>query len=250
MAGKRDAWVEAFRETAVGWLLGPEDSRTGLPDVIVLPMENPDVYDPTWIDEHARDLEQVRTLTLATVGDTRVAFSSPKFGAPAVAMATDVFAKAGFSAIVGLGFCGGLQPDLKCGELVLPCSAVRDEGASHNYAPADHPAQCSAKAAEAVKACAVEIGIDLRFGPVWMTDGILRETRDKVERHHSFGCLGVDMETAALYTVASAMEIDAVAILVVSDNVYECIQTDLGRLRGGWRRAAELVVKAARALGS
>jgi purine-nucleoside phosphorylase len=100
-----------------------------------------------------------------------------------------------------------------------------------------------------VKACAAESGIDLRLGPVWTTDGILRETRDKVERHHSLGCVGVDMETAALYTVASTMGIDAVAILVASDNVCECRQTDLDRLRGGWRRAAALVVRAARALG-
>jgi uridine phosphorylase len=248
MADKPDLWVEAFRETAAGWLLGPEDSRTGLPRVIVLPMENPDVYDASWIGEHARDLQQVSTVTLGTVGDTRIAFSSPKFGAPAVAMAVDVFAKAGFNAVVGIGFCGGLQPDVKCGELVLPCSAVRDEGASHNYGPADHAAECSPKAAEVVNACAAELGIDLRLGPVWTTDGILRETRDKVGRHHSLGCLGVDMETAALYTVASAMGMDAVAILVASDNVYECRQTDLDRLRRGWRGAAELAVRAARAL--
>jgi purine-nucleoside phosphorylase len=57
------------------------------------------------------------------------------------------------------------------------------------------------------------------------------------------------METAALYTVATATGIDAVAVLVASDNVHECRQTDLDRLRGGWRRAAALVVRAARALG-
>lgn len=245
---KRDAWVESFRETACGWLLGAFPPAVSLPNAVVLPMENPDVYDPGWIGEHADDLATCGTVTLGTVAGARVAFSSPKFGGPAVAMAVDVFAKAGLKSIVGIGFCGGLQPDVKCGELVLPCSAVRDEGVSQNYAPPDQPATCSARAAEVVKACAAELGTDLRLGPVWTTDGILRETRDKVEQYHSLGCLGVDMETAALYTVASVMGIDAAAILVASDNVYERSQTDLGRLRHGWRGAAKLAVNAARAL--
>ncbi len=245
MVDKRDAWVESFRETACGWLLGTFPPAINLPKAVVLPMENPDVYDPAWIREHVDDLATCGTLTLGTVGGTRVAFSAPKFGAPAVAMAVDVFAKVGMKTVLGVGFCGGLQPDVECGDLVLPCSAVRDEGTSHNYAPADHPARCSTRAAEAVKACAAELGTELRLGPVWTTDGILRETRDKVDQYHSLGCLGVDMETAALYTVASVMGIDAAAVLVASDNVYECRQTDLDRLRQGWRRAAELAVKAA-----
>ncbi len=244
----RDPWIESFRETATGWLLGPDVPLDRLPPAVLLPMENPDVYDAEWLSEHATDLEQCGTLTLGTVTGTRIAFSSPKFGAPAVAMAVDVFAKAGLKAVVGVGFCGGLQPDVQCGDLILPCSALRDEGASHHYAEADRPAECSERAAVAARACAERLGTALRTGPVWTTDGILRETREKVERYHTVGCVGVDMETAALYTVASVMGIDAAAVLVASDNVYDCRQAEPRRLQEGWRSAAALAVALCREL--
>ena len=242
-----DPWIESFRQTAAGWLLG-ESPPDPIPRAVFLPMENPDVYDAGWIAGHAADLETCGTLTLGLVNGRRIAFSSPKFGAPAVAMAVDVFAKAGFRSVVGVGFCGGLQSDVQCGELILPCSAVREEGASRHYAEEERPAECSERAAIVARECAERLGIALRTGPVWTTDGILRETREKVERYHSFGCLGVDMETAALYTVASVTNLRAAAILVASDNVYECMQADLDRLREGWRSAAALGVALSREL--
>jgi len=238
-----DPWIESFRETAVGWLLGSEAAPGRLPKVVLLPMENPDVYDDGWIKESASDLEACGTLTVATVGGSRIAFSSPKFGAPAVAMAVDVFAKAGFQAVVGVGFCGGLQSEVKCGDLVLPSAALREEGASHQYASADHAAACSPTALELALQCADKLDLAVKTGAICTTDGILRETRDKVERWHDAGCLGVDMETAALYTVASAMGMDAVAILIASDNVYQREQTDLDRLREGWRSATRLALE-------
>lgn len=242
-----DPWIESFRQTAVGWLLGgavPAD----LPPALLLPMENPDVYDPGWIAEEASELQQCGSVSLATVAGRCIAVSAPKFGAPAVAMAVDVFAEAGFRAVVGIGFCGGLQPEVGCGDLILPCSAIRDEGVSRHYAEADRPAQCSERAAVVARRCAEGLGLAVRTGFVWTTDGILRETRDKVEQYHSIGCLGVDMETAALYTVASVTGLDALAVLVASDNVYQCRRTDPDRLREGWSRARQLGLAVCREL--
>ena len=243
-----DTWIESFRETAVGWLLGPEPPLGRLPKVALLPMENPDVYEASWIEDCASDLERCGTLTLGTVEGARIAFSAPKFGAPAVAMAVDVFAKVGFKAVVGVGFCGGLQPEVACGELILPISAARGEGASHCYAARGYPAAASPRGLEAAAQCAQQNAIAVKKGLLVTTDGILRETRDKVERWHNSGCVGVDMETAALYTVASVSGLDAVAILVASDNVYLRRQADLERLRRGWTSAARLAVHICRAL--
>jgi uridine phosphorylase len=246
MPAEHDPWIESFRETAVGWLLGPNAALDSLPEAVLLPMENPDVYDDGWIGEYATDLARRGTLTLGDVNGIRIAFSAPKFGAPAVAMAVDVFAKAGFRNVVGVGFCGGLQPEVQCGQLVLPRSVIRDEGASQHYTSEEGPAKCSPRPCDVALRCAQERGVRLHAGPIVTTDGILRETRGKVERWHAAGCLGVDMETAALYTVASVLGIEAVAILVASDNVYERKQTDLNLLREGWREAAALSVAVCR----
>jgi uridine phosphorylase len=237
-----DPWLESFRETAMGWLLGPDADPGKLPRVVLLPMENPDLYDGGWIKEQASHLEQQRTLTIGNVRGTRIAFSSPKFGAPAVAMAVDVFARAGFRAVVGVGFCGGLQSQVTCGDLILPSAAVRGEGASRAYAPESYPAVCSGQGFTLAQKCAADAGIALTTGMVWSTDGILRETRPQVEQWHNAGLLGVDMETAGLYTVASLRGVEAIAILVASDNVYERRQADLEGLRRGWRSATSLAL--------
>lgn len=242
MTDTPDPWIESFRETAMGWLLGPDPPLGRLPKVVLLPMENPDVYDGAWIAENATDVERCGTLALGSVNDTRITFSSPKFSAPAVAMAVDVFAKAGFQAVVGVGFCGGLQPEVECGDLILPISAARGEGASHCYATRGYPAAASPRGLKAAAQCAQQNAIAVKKGLLVTTDGILRETRDKVERWHNSGCVGVDMETAALYTVASVSGLDAVAILVASDNVYLQRQADLDRLRAGWRSATKLAL--------
>lgn len=238
-----DPWLESFRETAVSWLLGPSAQLGQLPRVVLLPMENPDVYDPSWIESCATIVGRQGTLTIGEALGVRVAFSSPKFGAPAVAMAVDVFAKAGLKAVVGVGFCGGLRPEIRCGDLMVPFAAVRGEGASRAYVADTYPAVCSPHAFEVATKCARHNGLGVTSGVVWSTDGILRETRDQVERWHEAGLLGVDMETAALYTVASLRGMEAIAILVASDNVYQRRQADLGRLRDGWRSAAKLAVE-------
>jgi uridine phosphorylase len=245
-----DPWVESFRETAVSWLLGPDPPRDRLPVAVLLPMENPDVYDPAWIADRAADGETCGTLTLAAVEGARIAFSSPKFGAPAVAMAVDVFAKAGFKAVVGVGFCGGLQSEVECGDLILAVSAARGDGASRCYAPPGYPATASSPALEAAVSSAQQNGIAVKTGLIVTTDGILRETRDKVEGWHNSGCLGVDMETAALYTVASVFGLDAIAILIASDNVWDRRQTDLPRLRQGWQAATTLALHTCAALSA
>jgi len=157
-------------------------------------------------------------------------------------MAVDLFAEAGFQSVVAVGFCGGLRSEVSCGDLILPHAAVRGDGASKTYVPESYPAACSPTALAAALRCAAEGDQQLKTGVIWSTDGILRETRDQVERWHDAGCLGVDMETSALYTVASVHGINAVAILVASDNVFECKHTDLNYLRRGWQAATGLAV--------
>jgi uridine phosphorylase len=56
-------------------------------------------------------------------------------------------------------------------------------------------------------------------GPVWSTDAIYRETRDKVENYQRQDVIGVEMEISALFTVAQFRKVDIGAMVVVSDEL-------------------------------
>ncbi|RPJ37875.1 MAG: hypothetical protein EHM27_11990, partial [Deltaproteobacteria bacterium] len=56
-------------------------------------------------------------------------------------------------------------------------------------------------------------------GRVWTTDAIFRETREKVSRYGQMDILAVEMEMAALFTVAVYRKISFGALMVVSDEL-------------------------------
>ena len=56
---------------------------------------------------------------------------------------------------------------------------------------------------------------------MWTTDAPYRESREKVWELAAKGVLGVDMEFAALNTVASFRKIELAAVLIVSDELWQ-----------------------------
>lgn len=60
---------------------------------------------------------------------------SPKFGAPAAALAVDLLAGRGVREVLGIGFCGGVDPALRCGDLFVPEAAVSSDGTCPTCVP-------------------------------------------------------------------------------------------------------------------
>jgi uridine phosphorylase len=131
-------------------------------------------------------------------------------GAPATVGALEGAIALGARQVLFFGICGSLQPDLKIGDIVVAESAIREEGTSFHYLPADVPARASRRLLDAT---------DLPRGVIWTTDAPYRETRTKVSRLASEGVLGVEMEVSAVYALAQYRGIDALALLVISDQL-------------------------------
>ena len=55
-------------------------------------------------------------------------------------MTVEVLADLGVRHLIGVGFCGGLARDVRCGDFVLPSSAFRDDGATVRYVASDYVA--------------------------------------------------------------------------------------------------------------
>lgn len=156
-------------------------------------------------------------------------------GAPIVAAQAEELIAMGARRLVSVALAGGLQTDLSPGDVLVPDTAVRDEGTSYHYLPRDVPAVADEELAHALAAA---LGPHVRRGPVWSTDAPYRETRREVLAHQAAGVLAVDMESAALLAVAARRAVAAASVLVVGDSLADGAWVPPARLDGMERSLA------------
>ena len=171
------------------------------------------------IDRRPRKLYMSR-LYKVPVKKGYYALVGPILGAPYAAMVAETLIAWGIQKIIFLGWCGAVSQTVATGEIVVPESALIDDGTSPNYIDRqDIPAFADYQMLTTIK---TELKMrDLRFhsGPIWTTDAVFRETVEKVRHYRARGALGVEMETAALFSVARFRNIAAGAVLIVSDEL-------------------------------
>ena len=148
-----------------------------------------------------------------------VALVSPGVGAPAAVSSLEITISLGATHIIGCGGAGIVQPGFDIGHVIVPTSAVRDEGTSYHYAPAGAPVAPHPRALAAIDDALTEAGVPHDRGPVWTTDAFFRETHAKVARRRDQGCLAVEMEAAAMFACAAFRGITYGQLLYAGDDV-------------------------------
>jgi uridine phosphorylase len=152
-------------------------------------------------------------------GKLPLALAGPLLGAPQAAIVLEKLIALGAQRLWVLGWCGSLQPDLRIGDLIIPTSALSEEGTSAHY-PVDEGSRRTDPALnEHLKNALHRANLPFITGPVWTTDAIYRETRAKVVEYGSKGILAVEMEISALITVAAYRSVALAGVLAVSDEL-------------------------------
>jgi uridine phosphorylase len=149
----------------------------------------------------------------------RVAVAQAGVGAPLAAGWLDELITLGGRAFIAAGGAGVLVPGLVLGQVIVPTAAVRDEGTSYHYLPASREVGPSSDALDAIVATLAAHGVPHVTGKTWSTDGIYRETRDKVRRRVAEGCLTVEMEAAAFFAVAQFRGVSFGQMLYAGDDL-------------------------------
>lgn len=148
-----------------------------------------------------------------------VALVSPGVGAPAAASTMEVLIALGATNIIGCGGAGIVKPGFDVGHVIVPIGAVRDEGTSYHYAPADAEVAPHPRGLAAIDDVLTEAGVPHDRGLVWTTDAFFRETVAKVTRRREQGCLAVEMEAAAMFAVAAFRGAVYAQLLYAGDDV-------------------------------
>ncbi len=138
-------------------------------------------------------------------------------GAPGTVMILEELIACGAKSFIGLGWAGSLQPEASVGSFFIPTSCISEEGTSAHYLDHNTDLRADPNLAAALEIASRDEGVLIRKGPQWTTDAPYRELRDKVRSFREAGVLGVDMETSAMYALASFRGIKVCNLLVVSD---------------------------------
>ena len=144
-------------------------------------------------------------------------------GAPAAVIALEMCVALGARRVVVVGYAGALQPDLHPGDVLLCDRAVRDEGTSYHYLPAETEARADPDLRNACRRALASAEIDAVSGTSWTTDAPFRETEAEVREMQAGGVLAVEMELAAVYAAAQVRGVAAAGLCVVSDSLSELV---------------------------
>ncbi|MEY4632463.1 MAG: nucleosidase [Pseudomonadota bacterium] len=120
--------------------------------------------------------------------------------------------------VLFLGKCGGVKKSTEIGHFILPMAAIRGEGTSNDYVPPEVPAMPSFKLHKFVSEKIVDAGLEYRTGVIYTTNRRVWE-HDETFRNRlkDLRVIGIDMETATLFSVGLVNEIARGALLLVSD---------------------------------
>lgn len=148
-----------------------------------------------------------------------VAVLNPGWGAPLSAAALEEAIALGADRLVACGGAGALTPELPPNHIVVPTSAVRDEGTSYHYLPPGREISADPASVATIERVLEEQGVPFTEGKTWTTDAIYRETRTKIARRRSEGCLTVEMEAAAFLAVAQFRQVRFAQIFYAADDL-------------------------------
>ncbi len=120
--------------------------------------------------------------------------------------------------VLFLGKCGGLKQSTDIGHFILPTAAIRGDGTGEDYMPMEVPALPSFKLHKFVSDKIIAHKQEYRTGVVYTTNRRLWEWDDEFKDYlNMIGAIGIDMETATIFTVGYANHINRGALLLVSD---------------------------------
>jgi uridine phosphorylase len=187
----------------------------------------------------------------ATYEGREITICSTGIGAPSAAIAAEELHAVGVETLVRVGTTGALQSHVEIGDMIVATGAGKDEGTTSRYESATVPAVPDYDVLTALVEVARERDEPVHVGPVVTDDAFYAETDEYVTDWEAAGLLAVEMEAAALFTLARRKGMDAGAICTVDGNLVEGTQkgeTDADELpekaRNNVGRAIEIALEA------
>ena len=139
-------------------------------------------------------------------------------GSPLTAILEDL-AALGCKKFIACGGAGVLDKNLAVGHIIIPTSAIRDEGTSYHYIAPSREIKMDETVVQHIEKVLFEKGVSFVKGKTWTTDAMYRETPARIKRRKEEGCITVEMEASAFMAVSQYLGTKFGQILYAGDNL-------------------------------
>ncbi len=153
-----------------------------------------------------------------------VTVTSHGVGAGGAAIAFESLWRAGAKAIIRVGTCGGMQPHIQPGSIVVATAACREDGVTDKMIPPSYPAVCHDEVVAALMDTAQKWGTAVHKGLV-LTQALFYPglLESKIKLYAKAGVLAMENEVAALLVVAALHGVKAGAIVTADAPAFELV---------------------------
>ena len=168
----------------------------------------------------------------------KVTVTSTGIGGPSASIALEELVKIGAEKFIRVGTCGGIDINVKGGDIVVATGAVRMEGTSKEYAPIEFPAVADLDITNALVEACKKLNNPFHTGIVQCKDSfygqhspekspVSYDLINKWEAWKRLGCKASEMESAALFVVGSALNVKVGSVfLTVANQEREKLNLD------------------------
>ncbi len=150
-----------------------------------------------------------------------VSVQATGMGCPSAAIVIEELVQLGVKRLLRVGTCGGLQPDMKLGDLIVAVSAIAADQTAQHLVDEPHVPTADWDLVHAAVHSAKELGKPVRVGPIVSSDLFYNPDGGQYQRWSDRGVLAVEMEAAVLFTLGALRKVKAGCLLTVSDVVIE-----------------------------
>jgi purine-nucleoside phosphorylase len=133
----------------------------------------------------------------------------------------ELLAEYGATSLIRVGSCGALTEELQLRDVVVASASSTDSAMNRvrfdglvDYAPV-----ASFELLRAAVDVAAALGVPVHVGQVFAADAFYTDRPDLFDKLAAYGVLAVEMESAALYTLAARFRARALTLLTVSDQI-------------------------------
>lgn len=150
----------------------------------------------------------------------RISVQGTGMGVPSISIyINELMQSYGVQNLIRVGTCGAIQKDVKVRDVIIAMSASTDSQMNRlTFGGVDYAPTASFPLLKKAYDTGVEKGLNLKVGNVFTSDMFYNDNSE-LEKWAKYGILAIEMETSALYTLASKFERNALSILTVSDHI-------------------------------
>ena len=198
------------------------------------------------------------TIYTGTLLGEKVSVCSTGIGGPSAAIAMEELHNIGADTFIRVGTCGGIDLDVRSGDVVVATGAIRFEHTSREYAPIEYPAVANFEVTTALVEASRALGKRTQVGVVQCKDSFYGQHSPETmpaaqtllqnwQAWKAAGALASEMESAALFIVAATRRVKCATILqMLWNQERQAVVRDNAHAAGDMTHAIEVAVSAMR----